>query len=277
MGEPVSKIITLTTDFGFSDPFVGIMKGVMLRINPSLQVVDITHQIEPYNILEAALILGLYYSYYPPGTIHVVVVDPGVGSQRRPILAWTKDYYFIAPDNGVLSRVYQDSGFQGVRELTERQYFLEELSSSFHGRDVFSPVAAWLTTGLEQPTLGEKVEDYVRLDIPQPKWVAENEIRGEIVYVDRFGNLTSNISEPMIRQKIASARERERVQIWMGPMEIDGIKRFYAEGKPGELSATINSWGHLEVYMNLGNADQAMGGTKGQPIKITVRFDRSSG
>lgn len=277
MGEPVSKIITLTTDFGFSDPFVGIMKGVMLRINPSLQVVDITHQIEPYNILEAALILGSYYSYYPPGTIHVVVVDPGVGSQRRPILAWTKDYYFIAPDNGVLSRVYQDTRFQGVRELTARQYFLEEISSSFHGRDVFSPVAAWLTTGVEHATLGEKVEDYVRLDIPQPKWVAENEIQGEIVYVDRFGNLTSNISELMIRQKIASAQERERVQIWMGPVEIDGIKRFYAEGKPGELSATINSWGHLEVYLNMGNADQAMGGTKGQPIKITVRFDRSSG
>ena len=274
MGEPISKIITLTTDFGLGDPFVGIMKGVMLRIDPTLRLVDITHQIEPYNILEAALVLATYYPYYPSGTVHVVVIDPGVGSPRRPILAWTEDHYFIAPDNGVLSQVYQDSRFQGVRELTARHYFLGDVSSTFHGRDVFSPVAARLTAGVEPSALGPHIQDYVRLGIPQPWWVTDEEIQGEIIYIDRFGNLASNISESLIGHRIASSQTRDKVNIEMGSVDIQGLNSFYGERSPGEPGAVINSWGYLEVYLNLGNATQSLGIGKGQSLR--VRFNGST-
>ncbi|MBI2877134.1 MAG: SAM-dependent chlorinase/fluorinase [Candidatus Tectomicrobia bacterium] len=264
MSAPVSQIVTLTTDFGLQDPFVGAMKGVMWRIHPRLQLVDITHQIEPYQILEAALVLPAFYPYYPVGTIHLVVVDPGVGGPRRPILAETRDYYFVAPDNGVLSMVYRDPAFQGVREITARHYFLEEISATFQGRDLFAPVAAWLASGVEPAGLGEEIQDYVRLAFPEPQWVGERELGGEILYVDRFGNLISNLPGSMI------PGDRAGVRIRLGPIEIQGINRFYGEGPPGEPQAILNSWGTLEVYIDQGNAHRSLGMGKGQRLSVLL-------
>ncbi|MBI1987755.1 MAG: SAM-dependent chlorinase/fluorinase [Nitrospinae bacterium] len=268
MSEPISRIITLTTDFGLQDPFVGAMKGVMLRINPHLQLVDITHQIGPYQVMEAALVLNAFYPYYPAGTIHLVVVDPGVGGPRRPILAWTQGHYFIAPDNGVLSMIYRDKELQGVREIAARQYFLEEVSATFHGRDIFAPVAAWLSSGLEPSVLGGEIQDYVRLTIPEPHWAGEKELCGEVLYVDRFGNLMSNIPESLIRHRPFSPEGREKVRIRLGLLEIRGIHRFYGEGRPGEPGAILNSWGYLEIYVNQGNARHSLGMGKGQALWV---------
>lgn len=271
MTELVPRIVTLTTDFGLNDPFVGAMKGVMLRINPHLQLVDITHQVEPYRVMEAALVLSAFYAYYPVGTIHLVVVDPDVGGPRRPILAWTRDHYFIAPDNGLLSVVYRDKELQGVREIVAAQYFLEEVSATFHGRDIFAPVAAWLASGVEPSVLGGEIQDYVRLDIPQPRWAGEKELCGEVLYVDRFGNLMSNIPESLIRRRLSSPEGREKVRICLGPLEIRGINRYYGEGRPGEPGAILNSWGYLEIYVSQGNACHALGMGKGQTL--CARFE----
>lgn len=269
MSERVSQLITLTTDFGLQDPFVGAMKGVMLRINPYLHLVDITHQIAPYDVMEAALILSSFYAYYPEGTLHLVVVDPGVGSPRRPILAWTRDHKFIAPDNGVLSMVYRDKEFQGVREIAARQYFLEEVSATFQGRDIFAPVAAWLASGVEPSLLGGEIRDYIRLAIPEPRWAGEKELCGEVLYVDRFGNLMSNIPESLIRRRLSSLEGREKVRIRLGAVEIRGINRFYGEGRPGEPGAILNSWGYLEIYVNQGNARHVLGMGKGQAVSAS--------
>jgi hypothetical protein len=263
-----NKIITLTTDFGIKDPFVSTMKGVILDICPGAILVDITHQIEPYNILEAALTLKASYLYFPPGTIHLVVIDPGVGSSRRPILVETAKYYFVAPDNGVLSFVYQDKELKGVREITSSQYFRKEVSQTFHGRDIFAPVAAWLACGEKAHLFGPPLLNYTTLSLPQPRLVDNYQLKGEIIYMDRFGNLMSNIDQSLF-QSLQDIHQEKVCKISLGTtITIRGINQYYAEAYPGEPGAIFNSWGYLEIYINQGNAQQQLGLGKGAKIDI---------
>ena len=163
------RLITLTTDFGLADHFVGVMKGVILRINPDAVLVDISHEVDSYDILDGAFTLAQSYRFFPPGAIHLVVVDPGVGSARRPILASTANAQFVAPDNGVLSMIYEREPDAQVRHITRERHFLRPVSNTFHGRDIFAPIAAWLSKGVEPIEFGETMTDHVRPALPKPR------------------------------------------------------------------------------------------------------------
>jgi hypothetical protein len=261
-------VITLITDFGLADPYVGTMKGVMISINPLVRFVDITHEITSHDILEAALVLQASYRYFPEGTIHLVVVDPTVGSQRRPILALTDRYRFVGPDNGVLSAVYSDPTFQRCIELTARRYFLDEIGSTFHGRDVFGPVAAWLSKGIEPEAFGREIDDYVQIPLPEAT-LGEDTIEGRIVYIDRFGNLVSNITHRMI-ETLRTKTGRQKVTIQIGGRTIEHIRRSYEAGSISEPSAIINSWGNLEIFVKRGSACSVLGVRRGEPVVVRV-------
>jgi hypothetical protein len=176
VGEPVSNaIITLTTDYGTNDHLVGTLKGVILKINPEATIVDITHGVAPYDLLDGALAIGSAYAYFPPRTIHIVVVDPGVGTERRPLLVSGDNQYFVAPDNGVLSLVYERNTNVVVRNATAEHYYLQPVSNTFHGRDIFAPIAAWLSKGWQTAAMGEEIQDYKKFDMPKQK-----SINGEV-------------------------------------------------------------------------------------------------
>ncbi len=186
------KIIALLTDFGTEDNFIGVMKGVILKINPEVTIVDITHQIGAHKVKKAAFLLYSSFSYFPKGTIFLVVVDPGVGSKRKALAVKTRNYYFIGPDNGVLFPSLEADGGGEVVEIMNKKYLLNPISSTFHGRDVFAPIAAYLSKGIKLEKLGRRIVDIKELDLPQAK-IRKNTLIGEIIYIDSFGNLVTNI------------------------------------------------------------------------------------
>jgi hypothetical protein len=258
-------IITLTTDYGTSDHLVGVMKGVILTVNPEARIVDINHNVMPFDILDAALTIGMAYAYFPPKTIHLVVVDPGVGSQRRPILVTGDQHYYVAPDNGVLSMVYEREPKVIVRHITSEHYFLNPLSNTFHGRDVFAPVAAWLSKNWQTPSFGDEVTDYVRFTMPKPK-VAGSTIKGVVLKVDNFGNLITNLALEDVPQVVAGAN----FKITAGSREIDKLSQNYAQGAPGEVLAVIGSSGFLEISVNKGHAARSLSLQRGSEVIISL-------
>ena len=261
-------IITLTTDFGSNDHFVGVMKGVILNILPEAQIVDICHSVQAFDVLDGALTISQAYAHFPTRTIHIVVVDPGVGTARRPILASCDKYHFVAPDNGVLSLVYAREERTHVRHITSEHYFLQPVSHTFHARDIFSPVAAWLGKEVETEKFGEEIEDYVRFNAPKPKAVEENRLRGVVLKVDRFGNLVTNITPkdaPMLFEAGASG-----FKIVVGSREITEIHRVYAEGAPGRVFGILGSMGFLEIAANRGAAAQLTGAGKGNEVSVII-------
>ena len=261
-------IITLTTDFGSNDHFVGVMKGVILDIVPEAQIVDICHSVQPFDVLDGALTISQAYSYFPTRTVHVVVVDPGVGTARRPILASSDGYHFVAPDNGVLSLVYARENRMHVRHITAEHYFLQPVSNTFHARDIFSPVAAYLAKEVDSLKFGEEVQEYVRFSAPKPKAVDENRLRGVVLKVDRFGNIITNITPqdaPMLFQAGANG-----FKIVVGSREITEIRNSYAEGAPGEVIGILGSMGFLEIAANRAAAAQLTGAGKGSEVSIIM-------
>ncbi len=266
VGTP--RVITLTTDFGLADPFVGAMKGVILGINPDVHIVDLSHGVEPFNIFQGAIILRSAYRYFPRGTIHVVVVDPGVGGDRRVLLAATQEQLFVAPDNGVLSFVFSDPSFLWAWEVTAVEYFARKVSSTFHGRDIFAPVAAWLSTGLEPEQLGNLVDDPKRLPLREADHLGEGVVAGEVIYVDGFGNLITNIDTGVFWEAQAQARgEFPRIEV--GGTSIEGLTDAYQEAPRGRPSALFNSWGHLEVFIPRGNASRELGIGHGAEVRLS--------
>src|ERR1700733_3897590 len=187
-------VITITTDFGTNDHFVGAMKGVIVDIVPEAQIVDISHAVQPFDVLDGALTIAQAYSYFPNGTVHLVVVDPGVGTARRPILLSTGPHYFVAPDNGVLSLVYAREPRLQVRHIHAEHYYRQPVSNTFHARDIFAPVAAYLAKGVESAKFGEEISDYIRFNAPKPKLADAQTLRGVVLKVDRFGNMITNIT-----------------------------------------------------------------------------------
>jgi S-adenosyl-L-methionine hydrolase (adenosine-forming) len=261
-------IITLTTDFGLNDHFVGVMKGVILDIVPEAQIVDICHAVQAYDVLDGALTISQAYSYFPNGTVHVVVVDPGVGTARRPILASSDGYHFVAPDNGVLSLVYAKEERVHVRHITSEHYFRQPLSNTFHARDIFAPVAAYLAKQVDSHKFGDEIEDFVKFSAPKPKAVDENRLRGVVLKVDRFGNLVTNITPadaPMLFEDEPAA-----FKIAVGSREITDIRKAYAEGAPGEVFGILGSMGFLEIVANRGAAAQLAGAGKGSEVSIIL-------
>jgi len=258
-------IITLTTDFGTNDHYVGAMKGVILDITPEAQIVDISHAVQAFDVLDGALAISQAYSYFPNGTVHVVVVDPGVGTARRPILASSDGYHFVAPDNGVLSMVYAREERIHVRHISSEHYFRMPVSNTFHGRDVFAPVAAYLAKQVDSHKFGDEIEDYVKFAAPRPKAAGENRLRGVVLKIDRFGNLITNVTP---EDAPALFGESAKFKITVGSREITEIRKNYAEGAPGEVFGVVGSMGYLEIVANRASAAQVTGAGKGSEVSI---------
>jgi S-adenosylmethionine hydrolase len=261
-------IITLTTDFGLNDHFVGAMKGVILDIVPEAAIVDISHAVQAFDVLDGALAISQAYSYFPPRTVHVVVVDPGVGTTRRPIIASSDGYHFVAPDNGVLSMVYAREDRIQVRHITSDHYFRQPVSQTFHARDVFAPVAAYLAKMVDSHKFGDEIEDYVRFAAPKPKAAGENRIRAVVLKVDKFGNLITNVT-PADIPALFSAKPAA-FKIVVGSREIIAIHTSYAEGAPGEVFGILGSMGYLEIVGNRAAAAQITGAGKGSEVSIIL-------
>jgi len=255
----MNPIIALTTDFGTQDGFVGQMKGVILGINPGARLVDITHDIEPFQVLQGALVLKGVSRHFPEGTIHVAVVDPGVGGPRRGIVLRCRDRYYVGPDNGLFSLIISSAAQWDAREIINPEFMLPRPHPTFHARDMFAPAAAHLSRGICFDKLGPPITDPVILPIPSAEPTSEG-IAGQVIYVDRFGNLTTNIEEEMLNRQVKT--------VAVGDVVIQGISRYFSEVREGAPLALINSFGLLEIAVNLGNAAALLGLGKGAQIKV---------
>jgi S-adenosyl-L-methionine hydrolase (adenosine-forming) len=262
-------IITLTTDFGMEDWFVGTMKGVIASISPKATVIDITHAIGSGDIRAGAFALAASYKYFPRGTVHLAIVDPSVGSKRRAIAVQTERYFFVGPDNGVLSYALRGQKIKAVRALENRAYFLESISQTFHGRDVFAPVAAHLARGVAIAKLGPLAREFVRLDWPEPK-VDGKSIVGEVIYIDKFGNAITNIPAASI-----ASVGRERYQILKGQQELCPIATHYQAVPVRRAVGVPGSSGYLEIAVNGGNASAILGLKLGDRVAIQPITSRS--
>jgi S-adenosylmethionine hydrolase len=259
-----NPILTLTTDFGLSDHYVGAMKGVILGICPRAQIVDITHEITPYEITEGAYTIAEACRTFPKKTVHVVVVDPGVGTARRPILVEAAGQYFIGPDNGVLSMVYGREKHK-VRLIGNEQYFRKPVSQTFHGRDIFAPVGAHVAAGVLPSRIGKVVEDYLRPAFQKPVQVGKRMWNGQVLKVDRFGNLVTNYHVDDFPDL-----ERRGFVFGVGPAQVGVLARNYAETGPGEVFAIIGSAGYYEISVREASAARATGCGSGSPIELAV-------
>ena len=255
----LTSLITLTTDFGTRDGYVAQMKGVIYTINPKATVIDVAHDIQPFNIVEGALVLKGLARYYPEGTIHVAVVDPGVGSTRRALALRCGERIYLGPDNGLFSLLMLAAGTCQVREICNRDYMRPDPHPTFHGRDVFAPVAAHMSEGVPLEVLGPEVADSVLLDLPEPVRT-DRGINGEIIHVDRFGNLTTNISASMLNKPFAHLRA--------GTVYIRRLSSYFGEVGEGRPLALINSFGYLEISVNRRNASEVLGIGRGDKIRL---------
>lgn len=260
-----ARILTLMTDFGTSDHYVGVMKGVILNINPQVQVVDITHAVPPQDIHGAAFLIDSAYRYFPTGTIHVIVVDPGVGSERQAIVCQTPTSYFVCPDNGILTHILRNEEHIHSVQVENSVYFLPQVSNTFHGRDIFAPVAAHLSRGVPIGKLGSTATHPVQLPIPIPH-VTDKAVIGQVIWIDSFGNLVTNISHEVLD----SLEGRNGIVIHAGRAKIDRLNQAYAESAVGEPLAIIGSFNRLEISINQGNASKILGLNRGDAITICM-------
>lgn len=257
---PLMTILTLMTDFGIKDGNVGVMKGVIWSIAPGVQIADLSHNISPQDVREAALILARSAPYFPDGTIHLVVVDPGVGTERRAMAARIGPYYFVGPDNGIITLLLERYGEGEFYHLDRKQYWLPEISHVFHGRDVFAPSAAHLARGVPLSELGTRITDPVLLDLPQPAR-RPGGLRGEIIHIDHFGNIATNIRQEHLEGRLdLIVRYKSR--------ELRGLVRTFGERQPGELVSLYGSTGNLLLCVVNGNAAQTLGASIGDPVEV---------
>jgi hypothetical protein len=265
---PRRPFVTLITDFGTADHYVGTMKGVILNINPEVEIVDICHQIAPYDIFEAAYALLQSYRFFPRDTIHLVVVDPGVGTARRPILVNAGQYRFVAPDNGVLSLLFTREENARVWHITADHYFLNPVSNTFHGRDIFAPVAGWLSKGVKEEQFGEPITDYTRFSPPKPKRVSESLLKGMTLKVDSFGNLITNITPEDVPELFSE--NPPPFKLIINQQEITRLNLAYSMGKPTELFAIVGSSGFIEICTNRGSAAKLLNANRGAEVGVII-------
>ncbi|TAK04358.1 hypothetical protein EPO44_07015 [bacterium] len=257
-----AKLITLITDFGYKDPFVGIMKGVIFSINPNANIIDLSHGIPPQDLMAGALVLRYTAPSFPRGTIHVAVVDPGVGTKRRPLLIESEECFFIGPDNGVLSLALEGKKVSRTIQLSNETYHLKPTSVTFHGRDIFAPVAAYLSLGVPPEDFGETVNDLIRLPWPAVT-KTEGALVGKVIYIDGFGNLITNIHD-----RDLSVFQTEKLTVSVAGVTIRGIAPHYSSGEEKSYAALINSWGLLEISAFKGNAQLLCGAKIGDKVFI---------
>ena len=261
-----NAIITLTTDYGTNDHLVGTLKGVILKINPEVTLIDITHNVTAFDLLDGALAIGSAYAYFPPKTIHVVVVDPGVGTERRPLLVSAANQYFVAPDNGVLSVIYErEQENMVVRHANAEHYFLQPVSKTFHGRDIFAPVAAWLSKGWQTASMGDEIQDFKRFALPRPKEV-DGTVKGVVLRADAFGNLITNFRAEDLPE---SAVSEGAIKLQVGNQSITRLVDTFARGNNGEAIAYVGSSGYLEIGVNKGNAARTLSLGRGAAVILS--------
>jgi len=303
-------VITLMTDFSDQDAYVGIMKGVITEVNPRANIIDICHSIPPQDIFKGAYLLYTSYKYFPKGTIHVAVVDPGVGSKRNIVCVETRNYLFLTPDNGILGFIIQEERPKRIIRVTNNNYFLPAPSNTFHGRDVFAPVAAHLSLGIKPKQLGNATKQLEHLSIPQPVRKNTRQLEGQIISIDRFGNLVTNITkshlEEYVREQIRDLDRKSGVrsqkpkirnqtpdepgksskkkmllpyntlETTIGKKEITGIVKTYTDVKTGKPLILFGSAGFLEISVNQGNAQKYFTVDKGNRILISWMHGTSS-
>lgn len=259
------KTIALLTDFGLSDNFVGVIKGVILRINPRVRLVDISHAVTAHDIPQAAFLLKSSYRYFPEGTVFLVVVDPGVGAKRRPLIIRSRNYLFVGPDNGCLSPAAAKDGIKRIIAIENKRYFLQPLSHTFHGRDIFAPVAAQLARGKNLRLFGRPLKSIRQLELPQPE-IRKNTLRGEIIYIDRFGNLVTNIEQSLFKRFTRDKRFKIRIK----DSSIDNVVSSYQAAKPGAPLAVFGGFGNLEISLNQGSAEKSLRANRGLAVDIRI-------
>jgi len=266
------SIITLLTDFGVEDAYAGIMKGVILSINPSAVIIDITHHIDPQDLIQAAYIIKSSYKYFPHGTVHLIVVDPGVGSDRAIVALKMMGHIFITPDNGVLTLLMDEGKIESIVRVENPLYFLESVSQTFHGRDIFAPVGAHLSRGIDLKKLGSPLDqkNLTHLRIRKPYISDKGELVGNIMSFDRFGNCISNIDSNYIK-KFNESNSGRMLEIKIGQDKIKGLSLRYADTEPQSPLAIIGSFGYLEIALNKGNAKHYLGIEKGDSITLKYK------
>ncbi|PYS93829.1 MAG: hypothetical protein DMF64_03430 [Acidobacteria bacterium] len=259
-------LVTLLTDFGTRDYFVGAMKGALLSVNPRARVVDLTHEIPAHDITAGAFTLLAAYEAFPAQTIHVAVIDPGVGSARRPIVVATRDYFFVGPDNGLFSYVCEREQDVRVFHVTNEKFFRASVSHTFHGRDIFAPVAGALSNGVPPEELGDVITDYVRLAPLAPTRAADGTLNASIIHIDRFGNCITNIT----RRELSDEMIARGVCLQVGAHQVRSFRRFFAESNMGvrELFAIWGSAGFLELAASCASAAQLLGVERGAVVRV---------
>jgi S-adenosyl-L-methionine hydrolase (adenosine-forming) len=264
-------VITLMTDFGIKDGNVGVMKGVIWGICPTAQISDLSHMIQPQNIREAAYIFARSVPYFPKGSIHVVVVDPGVGTTRRPMAAQLGDWFYVGPDNGTITGLLERAEREGWQtafvELDQRKYWLQTISHVFHGRDVFSPVAAHLANGVLLANLGTSLQEPVRLELPKPE-KTQSGWRGEVIHIDHFGSASTNIRVDDLGQAM---KQKEKIVVRLNGSEINGMVNTFGDRPVGELIALIGSTGNLGIAVVNGSAVQRLGTKVGDTVEVIYK------
>jgi S-adenosylmethionine hydrolase len=265
------SVISIVSDFGTDDEYVGVMKGVMLSINPSASIVDITHQIAPQDIHQAAYLVPSYYHFFPEGTVHIVVVDPGVGSQRSILALSHQKHFFIAPDNGVLTLLLNAEKSDTIICVDNADYFLKPLSSTFHGRDILAAVGAHLSCGTKLDAFGARanVKDIVRLKDLNCRISQTGELIGKIVSIDRFGNLITNIDSQSLAV-FSRTKTLKHLQINIGTVEISGLSLTYSDAALQSPLALFGSRNYLEIAINGGNAADILNARKGDPVRLKL-------
>jgi S-adenosyl-L-methionine hydrolase (adenosine-forming) len=260
---PPRPLITLLTDFGTRDAYVAGLKGVILSLNPEANLVDLSHEVPPQDVRAGALILAAAAPYFPPGAIHLAVVDPGVGSPRRAVAARCREQFWVGPDNGVFHLIFSRAPGLTLVSLENPAYFRPRVSATFHGRDIFAPVAAHLSLGVDLDHFGPRITDPVSLNFPEPGFGPEA-VRGEIIWVDRFGNLVSNIPAADLTAWLGQAR----LHLSLGSLRLQGLARTYMETAPGEFLALEGSHGFLEIACTMDNAARRLQAGVGLAVEI---------
>lgn len=264
-------IVTIISDFGLRDEYAGVIKGVILSICPSASIVDITHQIDPQDILQAAYLVPSFYRFFPQGTVHLIVVDPGVGGDRDILAISHRGHVFIAPDNGVLTLLMSREKSDTIVRINNADYFLKPVSTTFHGRDIFAPVSAHIINGTALRDLGTTIEcaDIIHLEDPCCRISETGELFGKIISIDRFGNLTTNIDSKSLTA-LCHAESKNRLQIRIGAHEILGLSDRYSNAELNTPLALIGSRNYLEIAVNCGSAEKYFKAQKGDSVEVTI-------
>ncbi len=269
MPEPRWPVLTLTTDFGTADHYAAQIKGAILQVSTQIVVVDITHEIPPRDIAAAAFTIRNAIMAFPTRSVHVVVVDPGVGTARRPIVVSSLEHYFVGPDNGVFTLLYEADPASKVYHITASHYFREDASPTFHGRDVFAPAAAHLARGIGIENFGDLVEDPVKIDVPRPKVTAEGRVRASVIHVDRFGNLITNVTRGAL-EGLLRKTGKSGLRGAGAAASVTETRTTYAEGPPGPPFFLFNSANHLEIAARESNAAAALGLKPGDVVEMDL-------